>query len=180
MIVIPVWVSPASIARWIGAAPRQRGNSDAWMFRHPSPWDYMFFMSRALNQDLGWFWYYWLFTTESVDGSIRDVTTSGNATTVTVHQAGQMPSPVVLRVQLAATGPDIRPMANARMENATTAIVTYPVDVWFGGSRTFRATLDFGGRQVERVVLDPHCRFPDRDPGDNVWPRGSAPGGCTR
>ena len=27
--------SPASIARWIGAAPRQRGSSDAWMFRQP-------------------------------------------------------------------------------------------------------------------------------------------------
>ena len=40
------------------------------MFKHPSPWDYMFFMNRALGQDLGWFWYYWLFTTESVDGSI--------------------------------------------------------------------------------------------------------------
>ena len=34
------------------------------MFKHPSPWDYMFFMNNALNKDLGWFWYYWLFTTE--------------------------------------------------------------------------------------------------------------------
>jgi hypothetical protein len=35
MMVMPVWVSPASIARWMGAAPRQRGSSDAWMFRQP-------------------------------------------------------------------------------------------------------------------------------------------------
>ena len=42
------------------------------MFKHPSPWDYMFFMNNALKQDLGWFWYYWLFTTERVDGSIRE------------------------------------------------------------------------------------------------------------
>jgi hypothetical protein len=33
--------------------------------------------------------------------------------------------------------------------------------------------LDFGPRAIERIVLDPHCRFPDREPGDNVWPRGS-------
>jgi hypothetical protein len=29
MIVIPVSTSPASMARWIGAAPRQRGSSEA-------------------------------------------------------------------------------------------------------------------------------------------------------
>ena len=33
----------------------------------------MFFMNRALGRDLGWFWYDWLFTTESVDGRISAV-----------------------------------------------------------------------------------------------------------
>ena len=62
-------------------------------------------------------------------------------------------------------------MSNSRMIDATTAVVTYPVDVWFNGSRTFRATLDFGGRAIERITLDPYGRFPDRDARDNVWPR---------
>jgi hypothetical protein len=31
----PVSLSPASIARWIGAAPRQRGSSDACTFQQP-------------------------------------------------------------------------------------------------------------------------------------------------
>jgi len=35
MIVTPVTSSPASIARWIGAAPRQRGSSDAWTLMQP-------------------------------------------------------------------------------------------------------------------------------------------------
>ncbi|MDF1504734.1 M1 family metallopeptidase [Roseisolibacter sp. H3M3-2] len=145
----------------------------AWMYKHPSPWDYMFFMNRALGRDLGWFWYSWLFATESVDGSIRDVTTSGTRATVTVRQDGQMPSPVVLRVTLAPGG-QARAVPNARMLDANTAEVTYPADVWFAGSRTFAATFDFG-RGVERVVLDPQCRFPDRDPSDNAWPRGTPP-----
>jgi hypothetical protein len=146
----------------------------AWMFKHPSPWDYMFFMSRALKQDLGWFWYYWLFTTESVNGSIQSVTTSGATTSVVVRQDGQMPSPVVLKVQFAPTGQSIRPMQNAKMIDSATAIVTWPVDVWFRGSRTFKADLTFGTRKIERIVLDPNCRFPDRDPSDNVWPRSAS------
>ena len=36
MMPTPVSASPARIARWIGAAPRQRGSRDAWTLRHPS------------------------------------------------------------------------------------------------------------------------------------------------
>ena len=35
MMVTPLSASPARIAAWIGAAPRQRGSSEAWMFRQP-------------------------------------------------------------------------------------------------------------------------------------------------
>jgi hypothetical protein len=161
----------------VGDSAVQRAHREwatAWMFKHPSPWDYMFFMSRALKQDLGWFWYYWLFTTESVDGSIQRVTSAGGRTTVTVRQDGQMPSPVVLEVKFANGSQAIRPMRNAVMKDAATAIVTFPVDVWFGGNRTFDAVLDFGSRPIERIRLDPGCRFPDHDATDNVWPRRTA------
>jgi hypothetical protein len=149
-----------------------------WAFKHPSPWDYLFFMNDALGQDLRWFWYYWLWTTESVDGSIASVKADGPRTTVTVRQDGQMPSPVVLRVSLAPDGPAIVPMKNARMVGDTAAIVTWPVDVWFDGRRTFEAVLDFGGRPVTGIILDPGCRFPDRDPGDNMWPKSTSGSPC--
>lgn len=158
----------------VGDSAVQRAHSaytHAWAFRHPSPWDYMFFMSNQLHQDLGWFWYYWLFTTERVDGSIASVATSAGKTTVTIRQTGQMPSPVVLRVEFEPTGAPIRMMPNAKAEGDAGAIVTWPVNVWFGGSRTFVAALDFGGRAIRKITLDPFGRFPDREPGDNVWPR---------
>jgi hypothetical protein len=162
----------------VGDSAVQRAHREwgqAWKYKHPSPWDWMFFMGNALQRDLGWFWYYWLFTTESVDGSIQSVRTAGGRTTVTVRQDGQMPSPVVLAVRFKPSGPAIRPMRNAVMRDSVTAIVTYPVDVWFGGSRTFTAALTFGGRPIEKITLDPGCRFPDRDPSDNVWPRMETP-----
>ena len=161
----------------VGDTAVQRAMSEwgkAWNFKHPSPWDFMFFMNNALRNhkgDLSWFWYYWLFTTESVDGSIQGVTTSGSKSTVTVRQDGQMPSPVVLQVRFAPQGAAIRPMSNSRMIDSVTAVVTYPADVWFAGSKTFRAELDFGGRAIERITLDPGRRFPDRVTTDNVWPR---------
>ena len=163
----------------VGDTAVQRAMSEyakAWRFKHPSPWDYAFFMSNALHRDLGWFWNYWLFTTESVDGSIQSVKTSGRSTTVSVRQDGQMPSPVILKVEFAPTGPAIKPLSNRQLAetkviDSTTAIVTYPVEVWFPGNRTFTANLDFGGRAITRITLDPNGRFPDRNPNDNVWPR---------
>ncbi|HUP88703.1 MAG TPA: M1 family metallopeptidase [Longimicrobiales bacterium] len=142
----------------------------AWRFKKPTPWDFAFFMNNALKQDLGWFWYYWIWSNESVDGSIQNVVVNGTSATITVRQDGQMPSPVILQVQLAAAGPAVKNVANAVMTNATTAILTYPVDVWFNGSRTFVTTVDFG-RAIEKITLDPGGRFPDRDVTDNAWPK---------
>jgi len=55
--------------------------------------------------------------------------------------------------------------------NDTTARVTWPVDIWFGGARRYTANLMFGPRPITRIVLDPARRMPDRDPSDNAWPR---------
>jgi hypothetical protein len=145
-----------------------RAYATAWRFRHPSPWDFMFFMNRALGRDLGWFWYYWLFTTESVDARIAGVVTRGGHTLVTVRQEGEMPAPVVLRVEFESAGPAIKRMPNAVIDGSVVT-VTWPVDVWFSGARNFVADLDLGARRIQSITLDPGGRFPDRNSADNIW-----------
>jgi hypothetical protein len=140
-------------------------------FKHPSPWDFANLLSKELGQDLGWFWYYWLWTTDSVDGAIQDVRDADGATIVTVRQDGQMPSPVLLRIEFAADGPPVQPMANSVLQADGSALATWPVDVWFDGRRTFEARLAFGARPIAKITLDPAGRFPDAVTADNVWPR---------
>lgn len=142
-----------------------------WAFKHPSPWDYIFFMNNELGQNLEWFWYYWLWTTESVNGYIQDVKPIGKKTRVTVYQAGQMPSPVVLKVEFEEGDVPLTTMPNAKVTDKNTAIVTWPVDVWFSGKRTFDADLTFGPRKIKKITYDPFGRFPDADAKDNVWPK---------
>lgn len=156
----------------VGDSAVQRAHREwgtAWMFKHPSPWDYMFFMNKALGRDLGWFWYSWLFTTESVDHRLASVKPVGIRTAVTVAQDGYMPAPIVLEVKFKATGPAIRPMRNMVMVDSATARVTVPVDVWFDGRRSHTVNLVMGGRAIEQITLDPDRRFPDRNPADNRW-----------
>ena len=143
--------------------------TDTWAFKHPSPWDYMFFMNNELGQNLEWFWYYWLFTTESVEGSIAKVSSENTKTIVTVKQSGQMPAPVVLKVEFEKDGAEIKAMPNSKMLDSDTAEVSWPVDVWWNGSRTFEAVLDFGPRKIRKITLDPYGRFPDRETSNNVW-----------
>jgi hypothetical protein len=147
----------------------QREWAMAWRFKHPSPWDWMFFMNRALGQDLGWFWNGWLFSNSSVDGRIATVEVNRGRTRVTVVQDGEMPSPVVLEVKFVPGSEPIRLPSNAVQRDSVTAVVTYPVDVWFSGDRTFVADVAFGTRRIEAITLDPACRFPDRNPRDNYW-----------
>lgn len=154
-----------------------REYAKAWAFKHPSPWDFTCFMSRSLDVELDWFWYYWLWTTESVDGLIDSVESADGKTIVNVRQEGYMPSPVVLKVEFVAEDAqgetdkpqDAKPMENAVMQDDGSAIVTWPVDVWFDGNREFQAVLTFPGRQIKKITLDPNNRFPDRNPGDNTW-----------
>lgn len=143
----------------------------AWAYKHPSPWDFMSFMDHELGENLDWFWYYWLFTTESVEGSIQKVTQTTRKTIVTIRQDGEMPSPVVLLVEFEDQGPAIKNMSNSKMVDDTSAEIIWPVSVWFDGSRTFDADLNFGDRKIKKITLDPHRRFPDKDVEDKVWPK---------
>ena len=142
---------------------------ETWKFKHPSPWDFTFFMNKELGRDLNWFWYYWLFTTESVEGSIKNIAQQGEKTQITIHQAGEMPSPVVLKVEFADGSEKIKSMPNAIMIDDKTAIVKWNEDVWFNGDRDFQGTLDLGKRPIKKITLDPFGRFPDSDTKDNVW-----------
>jgi len=143
--------------------------SKAWAFKHPSPWDFVFFMSNELEMDLGWFWYYWLWTTESCDSSIQSVKEFDNHTVVQVHQAGQMPSPVVLHVEFKDPAAQRERMANSVAQEDGSVIVTWPASVWFDGQRTFAAKLLFASSDIKKITLDPGGRFPDANKGDNVW-----------
>ena len=55
-----------------------------------------------------------------------------------------MPSPVLLGVVFVESSPELVPMHNATLVDGHTAIVTWPVDVWFEGSRPFEAVLELG------------------------------------
>lgn len=142
----------------------------AWLFKHPCPWDFAFFMSDFLEMDLGWFWYYWLWETASVDGSIQDVRQDGEEVVIVVRQDGEMPSPVVVDVTFRAPR-GVGGVVGAEALGAQALRITRPASVWFAGSRTYEVRFAGEVGDLQAVQLDPRGRFPDRAREDNVWPR---------
>lgn len=128
----------------------------AWRFKHPTPWDFFFFMNHQLGQDLGWFWNEWWFTTETLDQSIAGVTVGADQATVTVRDLGGMVMPVV---------------AQASFTDGTSETVTQPASVWFPGTRQTTVSIPLRGRTLSRITLDPENRFQDVHPENNVWTR---------
>lgn len=150
------------------------GYARAWKFRHPSPWDFFRFMDGALGQDLDWFWNAWWFTTGAFDQGVTAAAAAtrgagGGGAAVTVTDHGDMPMPIILRVDYA---------------DGTSRTVTRPASVWFGGARQVVVALPpapaaarvsarsgTGGRTtaVARVTVDPDNRFQDVRRDDNVF-----------
>ena len=132
-----------------------RQYAEAWKFKHPSPWDFFASMNHALGRNLDWFWYQWWFTTHTVDQAIASVTVANGAATVTVHDKGDMPMPVIAR---------------ADFSNGTSATITLPETTWFTGARTATFSIPLDGKTLTRVTLDPDNRFQDLDRTNNTWP----------
>jgi len=87
------WENSMRWSEWLCA---MKNITTPGLFKHPSPWDYMFLMNQGSgSKNLEWFWYYWLIpppNTVQMDLSL-DVQSQNWNYKVTVKQAGEMPSP---------------------------------------------------------------------------------------
>lgn len=127
-----------------------------WAYKHPTPYDFFHTFEREAGRDLDWFWRAWYLETGVLDQAITGVSTSGNRTTVTVENQGQVSMPVRLVLT---------------MQNGQTQRAEIPVDVWLRGQPSARLTVETPS-PVTRVEIDPEGHFPDVDRDDNVWPKG--------
>ena len=128
----------------------------AWKFKHPSPWDFFFSMNRSLGRNLDWFWYGWFFTTGTVDQAIETVRVVSGQAEVTIRDKADMAMPLILRLEFT---------------DGSFQWLTYPADIWFGGTRSFVAKIPLRRRTLKTVTLDPENRFQDLDASNNSWSR---------
>jgi hypothetical protein len=136
-----------------------RKYTEAWAFKHPTPYDFFHFINNAAGEDLNWFWKEWFYTTWTFDQAITDVKYSDNdpskGALITIENKGKMILPVIVQVI---------------ESNGQTGNLKLPVEIWQrGGTWTFRYA---STSKIGKVILDPEKVLPDLDRKNNEWNSG--------
>jgi Peptidase family M1 domain len=137
-----------------------RKYTEAWAFKHPTPYDFFHSINSGAGEDLNWFWKEWFFTTWTLDQAITDVKYVGNdpskGSLITVDNKGKMILPLILKIV---------------QTNGEEGSIQLPVEIWQrGGSWTFQYP---STSKLSKVILDPENVLPDVVRINNEWSPGN-------
>jgi hypothetical protein len=135
-----------------------RKYTEAWAFRHPTPYDFFHCINSAAGEDLNWFWKEWFFTTWKLDQAVTGVRYIDNdpshGALITIENKGKMILPVI--AQVVESG-------------GKSGTVQLPVEIWHrSGDWTFVYP---STTTIDRVVIDPEKVLPDMNRANNEWDR---------
>ena len=133
-----------------------RKYTEAWAFKHPTPYDFFRCINNATGEDLNWFWKEWFYTTWKLDQAITSVAYVDNdpekGALITIENKGKMIMPVLIQVI---------------QSNGKTETIQLPVEIWARGSSwTFKHA---STSIIDKVIIDPENQFPDSERKNNEW-----------
>ncbi len=136
-----------------------RKYTEAWAFKHPTPYDFFHCINNAAGEDLNWFWKEWFFTTWKLDQAVTVVNYVDNdpskGALISIDNKGGMILPAIVKIV---------------QSNGETATIQLPAEIWQrSGTWTFKYP---SKNKIDKVILDPENVLPDMDRKNNVWSAG--------
>jgi hypothetical protein len=133
-----------------------RKYTEAWAFKHPTPYDLFRCINNATGEDLNWFWKEWFYTTWKFDQAIEEVNYEDNdpskGALITIVNREEMILPVILQIELV---------------NGKTDTVKLPVEIWQrGGTWIYHYPSKV---KIKKLILDPNKELPDINRSNNEW-----------
>ena len=133
-----------------------RKYTEAWAFKHPTPYDFFHFINNAAGEDLNWFWKEWFFTNWTLDQAVTSVVyvddDPSKGALITIENKSKMILPVIIKVI---------------QSNGETGTVKLPFEIWQrGGTWTFKYS---SKSKIDKVILDPENVLPDVNRKNNEW-----------
>ena len=119
-----------------------RKYTEAWAYKHPTPYDFFNCINSATGEDLGWYWKEWFFTTWKLDQAVTAVIYINNnpaeGALITIENKGKMILPVIIKIVL---------------KDGHSQTVQLPVEVWQRGGTWVYKYASTG--KINKVILDP-------------------------
>jgi hypothetical protein len=133
--------------------------TEAWAFKHPTPYDFFHCINSTAGEDLNWFWKEWFFTTWKLDQAITAVNYVDNdpskGALITIENKGRMILPVIIKI-VQTSGKE--------------EMIQLPVEIWQrGGIWTYKYP---SKNKIDKIILDPENVLPDVDRKNNEWNNG--------
>jgi hypothetical protein len=134
-----------------------RKYTEAWAFKHPTPYDFFRCINNATGEDLNWFWQEWFYTTWKFDQAIEEINyVDGNdpskGALITIVNREKMILPVILKIELV---------------NGDSETIKLPVEIWQRGGTWIYPYKSKA--KIARITLDPDKVMPDINRDNNVW-----------
>jgi len=127
---------------------------ERWAYRHPQPADFFRTMEDVSGEDLDWYWNSWLYGSGYLDQAVTDVARQDGNSTVTIRNRGDAVMPMEVRFVF---------------RDGTDECRRLPVDTWRDSDAY---TVEFEGKNVRTVHIDPRGMLPDANRSNNVHGRG--------
>ncbi|GGZ37754.1 peptidase M1 [Echinicola pacifica] len=144
-----------------------------WKFRHPRPNDIIREMEKVSGLELDWYKEYWVYTTKTIDYSVKSVEASGDGTKITLQRDGLMPMPIdlVITYQDGSQEMVYLPLVIQRGIKAEEANMPARVKTqrWPWTNITTDILLDKDVSTIQQVEIDPSRRMADIDRENNVY-----------
>lgn len=133
-----------------------RAYIERWKYKHPTPDDFFNTMEDVTGHELDWFWRGWFEKTWTLDQAVDSVNyiedDPANGSLISISSKNKLVMPVYVKITQA---------------NGITEMIKLPVQVWNRGN-TWTINYD-SNSEITKVAIDPDERFPDVNPGNNVW-----------
>jgi aminopeptidase N len=124
-----------------------------WKGKHPTPYDFFFYIENQYGKDLDWFWISWFQGIGYPDLKIKEVDLNDNTLQVQVERIGNLPVPVNLILTY---------------EDGNVQEVSHKVDIWKEGKKIYTLNCDLK-KDIPLVSIELNQTYlPDSNRIDNA------------
>ncbi|HNW97695.1 MAG TPA: M1 family metallopeptidase [Bacteroidales bacterium] len=124
---------------------------ETWQDKHPTPYDFFFYMNTLAKEDLSWFWKPWYFEFTEPDISIKEVVQNPSNNSITIENTGGMPIPAVIKIMYA---------------DSTSETISKSALIW-KNNKTYTFSIP-GKKKIIRVELG-DAYLVDANPENNLY-----------